>query len=211
MWTTPEAVFSCRRGSSSRISRSTALKIQFLQDEYRDVRKVNRIMARLGVNILFTCVAEPDHALFYPRTLIPSLEGTYTVLTGYVPAYLESVEYSFDQPRSVDIGYRSRVNPFYLGSLAQEKSQIAEEFTRIGQKYGFTTDISVREEDRLYGVRWLEFLKSSRFSLGTESGASVIDFDGQIRSKRRRIFMPTRKRPSTKSNGTASRKLTARP
>jgi hypothetical protein len=165
-----------------RIAKSSALKVQFLQDEYRAVRKVNRVMAQFGVNLLFTCVAERDHEFFYPRSLIPSLQGTYTVLTGYVPAYLERVDYSSREPRAIDIGYRSRANAFYLGSLAQEKTQIAQAFTRIGQEHGFSLDISVREEDRLYGARWLEFLKASRFSLGTESGASVIDLDGRIQA-----------------------------
>ena len=38
------------------------------------------------------------------------------------------------------------------------------------------------EEDRIYGKKWIHFLSQSRCSLGTESGASVIDFTGQIES-----------------------------
>lgn len=166
-----------------RIKQSRALKVQFLQDEYRDVRKMNAIMARFGINVMFTCVADADHEACYPRKLIPTLQEVRTVLTGYVPTYLERIRHPFEQPRAVDIGYRSRANAFWLGRLAQEKVQIATEFTRIGRQYGFTTDISVREEDRIYGQHWLEFLKASRFSLGTESGASVIDFDGTIRAQ----------------------------
>ena len=164
-----------------KINRSRALKVLFLQDEYRDVRQVNHVMARLGVNLMFTCVAERDHELFYPKSLIPSLKATYSVLTGYVPRYLAYAEAPPANSRRVDIGYRSRAVPFYLGSLGHEKVQIAENFRRIGMQYGLTTDISVREEDRIYGSRWLEFLRSSRFSIGTESGASVVDFDGEIR------------------------------
>lgn len=180
-----DAMFDCciPAWAVEKIGQSTALKVQFLQDEYRDVRKVNKIMARLGVNLMFTCVAEEDHELFYPKKLIPSLEATHTVLTGYVPRYLLNAQSPPSESRPFDIGYRSRAAPYYLGSVAQEKAQIAHNFQRIGRQYGLTTDISVREEDRLYGEKWLDFLRSSRFSLGTESGASVVDFDGEIRKK----------------------------
>ena len=163
------------------IAASPALKIQFLQDEYRDVRLANRVMKRLGVNVMFSCVAPKDHETFYPKALIPSLEATYPVLTGYVPSYLETVDWPASIDRPIDIGYRSRQNPYYLGSLAQEKCVIAEQFQKIADAHDFRANISVREEDRIYGDDWLTFQRSCRFSLGTESGASVVDFDGTIK------------------------------
>ena len=164
------------------IRQSPALKVLFLQDEYRDVRVFNQIMNRLGIQIMFTCVAERDHTTFYPQELIPSLQATYTVLTGYVPTYLENYRPDYSQAhRPLDIGYRSRAVPYYLGDLAQEKRIVAERFQKISLEYGFTSDISVREQDRIYGNRWVKFLKASRFVLGTPSGASVIDFTGEIR------------------------------
>jgi hypothetical protein len=167
---------------SERIASSSALKIQFLQDEYRDVRLANRVMARFGVNVICTCVAPKDHELFYPKKLIPSLEAIYPVLTGYVPTYLENVHCPASTDRPIDIGYRSRKLAYYLGTLGQEKSIIAERFQEIADAHGFRADISVRESDRIYGNDWLAFMRSCRFSLGTESGASVVDFDGSIRT-----------------------------
>ncbi len=164
-----------------RIRKSNACKVLFLQDEYRDVRRFNRIMSELGVNVMCTCVAENDHDIFYPQALIPSLEGTYTVLTGYVPTYLEIVRPDFDSRRSLDIGYRSRQVPFYLGDLGQEKKIVADRFEALSGVHAFRSDISVREADRLYGGRWVDFLRSSRCVLGSASGASVIDFTGDIR------------------------------
>jgi hypothetical protein len=165
----------------ARIHRSDALKVLFLQDEYRDVRAVNRAMRDLGIQVMFTCVAEEEHETFYPKALIPTLEATYTVLPGYVPAYLEEVRVNGRVPRPIDVGYRSRVMPYYLGDLGQEKRLIAERFEGISREQGFRSDISVRETDRVYGSRWLKFLASSRFVLGTASGASVVDFSGDIR------------------------------
>jgi hypothetical protein len=138
-------------------------------------------MSELGVQVMFTCVAERDHETFYPKALIPTLEATYTVLPGYVPTYLETVSVDPRASRSLDIGYRSREVPYYLGDLGREKRIIADRFDAIAREQGFRSDISVRERDRLYGRRWLEFLAASRCVLGSASGASVVDFSGAIR------------------------------
>lgn len=164
-----------------RIREARAAKILFLQDEYRDVRAMNAVMAELGVQLMFTCVAEKDHAVFYPRELVPSLEATHTVLTGYVPESLAARPPDLDGPRSWDVGYRSRDLPYYLGDLAREKRVIGERFKEIAARHGFTANISTLEADRLYGKRWTSFLRSSRFVLGTASGASVVDFTGEVR------------------------------
>ncbi len=164
-----------------KIRKADAMKVLFLQDEYRDVRPFNRAMDHLGIQVMFTCVAEEDHETFYPPSLIPTLEATYTVLPGYVPAYLEHVRVDAANPRPVDIGYRSRSVPFYLGDLGQEKTIVAERFKTISLEHGFRSNISVVERDRIYGKRWLDFLRSCRCVLGSASGASVVDFTGEIR------------------------------
>lgn len=162
-----------------KIAQSSAFKILFLQDEYRNVRLYNQIMSDLGIQLMFTCVAEKDHQVFYPPERIPSLQATYSVLTGYVPAYLETHPPDFVQ-RPIDVGYRSRSLPYYLGDLGREKTIVAQKFQEISLENGFRANISVREEDRIYGGAWVEFLKSSRLVLGSPSGASVIDFTGDI-------------------------------
>lgn len=163
------------------IARAPAVKVVFLQDEYRDVRGVNHAMAELGIQLAFTCVAEADHRVFYPSEAIPTLEGLYTVLPGYVPRYLEEARLDADAPRSIDIGYRSRAMPFYLGDLGQEKTVVAERFQALARAEGLASDISVLERDRLYGRQWVKFLRDCRCVLGTSSGASVTDFTGEIR------------------------------
>lgn len=163
------------------ITRAPAVKVVFLQDEYRDVRGVNQAMADLGIQLAFTCVAEADHRVFYPAEAIPTLEGLYTVLPGYVPRYLEGTRLDVDAARPIDIGYRSRAMPFYLGDLGQEKTLVAERFQALARAEGLTSDISVLERDRLYGRQWVRFLRDCRCVLGTSSGASMADFTGEIR------------------------------
>jgi len=167
----------------ARIREAPAVKVSFLQDEYREVRTVNAAMRELGIQIVFTCVAEADHETFYPRSLIPTLEATYRVLPGYVPAYLERVPCPAPGTRPIDVGYRSRDQPYYLGDLGREKRIIAERFRAICEMHGLRGDISVAESDRLYGRKWIEFLRRSRCSLGTASGASVVDLTGTIRER----------------------------
>lgn len=163
-----------------KIATSPALKVMFLQDEYRSVRHVNHVMKRLGVQVVCTCVSEADHDLFYPKELIPTLQDVHTVLTGYVPEYLRKTRARWEWDRPIEIGYRSRDLPFHLGDLAREKRIIAERFQELACVHDLRADISVREEDRIYGKNWLKFLRSCRCSLGTESGASVVDFSGTI-------------------------------
>lgn len=169
-----------------RLARCAALKVVFAQDEHQDVALRVARLAELGAGVVCTCAAERDHEAFYPARRLPRLEGRYTVLPGYVPAYLE------DHPawrraaagtrrRPLDVGYRSRAPPMWLGDLARHKVLVAE---RLGAACGdarLRTDLSVRELDRLYGAAWLRFLARSRCVLGSPSGASVVDLDGTIR------------------------------
>ncbi len=163
------------------IRKSRALKVLFLQDEYRDVNVFANLVSSLGIQLMFTLVQPEMHHLIYPRDVIPSIEAIHTVLTGYVPTYLESSRPPDHNARTIDIGYRSRALPYYLGDLARHKILIAQHFQELSHEHGFRSDISVREDDRIYGSRWVKFLQSSRFTLGSPSGVSVVDFTGDIR------------------------------
>ena len=68
------------QGVRRHIRNSTAVKVLFLQDEYRDVHATNQAMNELGIQVMFTCVDDPYHETIYPRSVIPSLEATYTVV-----------------------------------------------------------------------------------------------------------------------------------
>ena len=70
-----------------------------------------------------------------------------------------------------------------MGKGAQEKSDIGKIFIEKTKNTGLISDISAREEDRLYGGKWYEFLSNCKFSLGVEAGVSVVDLTGKIRLK----------------------------
>jgi len=101
-------------------------------------------------------------------------------MAGYAPDPEKNYEFVPMQDRNTDIFYRSRVCPLNAGTLGYEKSLIARRVKEKSKKYNLNVDISVREEDRLYGKDWIKYLSHCRATLGTESGASVWDRDGSV-------------------------------
>lgn len=163
-----------------RIRQFSGVKAAFIQDEYRFVDRTIGIMRTLGISVLFTCVPEDQVELVYADAALPDMRRRITVLTGYVPTHLPSVPRRPYEDRPIEVGYRGRRLPAWLGRLAQEKAVIADRFAADAATYGLAVDISCNEEDRLYGQGWVDFISRSRATLGVESGASVFDFDGSI-------------------------------
>jgi hypothetical protein len=167
------------------ISSCSAVKIQFLQDEYRNINAFHQRMTELGIQLLFTCVPEEEIEKVYPSEKLKGLTKVNN-LTGYVPEYYEKRKPDFSMKhRPVDVGYRGRGfgGLFWLGELFQEKVWIGEYFLQHVKDHHLRCDISSREEDRIYGKNWLRFLGNCKCMLGTESGASVFDFTGEIEKK----------------------------
>jgi hypothetical protein len=155
-------------------------KIAFMQDEYRNIYNYHHSLNEYGFDLLFSIIPQGLIKKIYPKDKVPKLK-TVNVLTGYVP-------YSWDadafyrplEERSIDVGYRSRKQPYWLGKLGQEKTLIMEGFQKHAKGLGLRLDLSTSEGSRLYGDDWKHFLSSCRTILGVESGASIVDFDGQL-------------------------------
>jgi hypothetical protein len=157
------------------------LKVQFLQDEYRRVDAMTAQMRELGIDVLYSSVpadAVPD---VYDSRL-PGVDILPT-LTGYVPANLDGRPREPLAGRPLDVVYRGRSIPYWLGRLGQDKSLIGREFVARAASTGLRCNIAWTEADRIYGKDWYRFLGSSRSTLGTESGASIVDFDGTLQER----------------------------
>lgn len=161
-----------------KLIRFRGLKVQFIQDEYRWVDRATAASKEIGIGLLFTAASEPAAGQLYD-TRLPGVRRV-TTLTGYVPEDLQAQPRRPLRERSIDVGYRGRDLPFWLGRLTQEKQLIAEGFLERAPRYGLRTDIGWREQDRIYGDQWIDFIASCRATLGTESGASIADFDGAV-------------------------------
>ena len=160
------------------IARFPGLKVQFLQDEYRWVDAVTSMMRNLGIDVLFSVVPPASVKAIY-GTRLPDTEVVLT-LTGYVSDDLRKASRHVPErsARPIDVGYRGRSVPFWLGRLGHEKVEIGRRFLREVAGTGLRCDIEWTERERIYGGRWLRFVSSCRATLASESGSSIVDFDG---------------------------------
>jgi hypothetical protein len=154
-------------------------KLQYIQDDYRQVEQVSAMIERLGVNVLFTLVPEREIEAVWPTERLPGVRKI-TSLAGYVSEHALAFPSPPVADRNVDVGYRGRELPYWLGILGQEKAWIAQEFSRRAFDTNLRCDIGWRESDRIYGKSWYEWVASCRATLGTESGSTITDFDGSL-------------------------------
>jgi hypothetical protein len=157
------------------------LKVQLIQDEYRSVDAVSSKIRELGIDVLYTCVPAPEKEEIY-TTRLPGVQ-LVTTLPGFVADELVGRDVPPLERRRIDVGYRGRDVPYWLGRLGREKSEIGRGFLEHAKGNELRCDISSKESDRIYGEKWNRFLANCRATLGTESGASVIDFDGSIQRR----------------------------
>ena len=165
-----------------KLRRFGGLKVQFIQDDYRWVDRIAAMMRDLEIGVLFTLVPPPEIPRVWSAERLP---GTVKIgtLAGYVPESLIGLPVRPLDDRPIDIGYRGRELPYWLGRLGQDKVRIAQGVLARVKKYGLRCDIAWTEKDRIYGPAWTEFIGSCRAILGTESGASITDFDGSIEER----------------------------
>lgn len=171
--------FYLNKKSKERIRNYKGLKVLLAQDEYRLVDKFIETVNYLKIDVLFTCYPEPEIEKVYPEARLPNVRKVNN-LTGYVPERLLSINKPKIRDRSVHVGYRARKVPFSLGFLGKEKWDIVDKFSVEAKGKGVLCDISYREQDRIYGQKWINFLLNCKSTLGVESGASIIDFTGEL-------------------------------
>lgn len=159
----------------------SSYRVAFFQDEYQFCPQRARFIDDHRIDCIYTLLEDA----WIPRVygdrrgvgrIIPTL-------TGYVDERLVSAGLRYGLPddlRSIDIGYRGRELLPYMGRAAREKTAIAEEFKRATAAEGLKLDIETRENQRLYGKSWHEFLGKCRGCLGVEAGVSVFDLEGVV-------------------------------
>jgi hypothetical protein len=164
------------------IGASDAVKIAFPQDEYDHSEYLDEWLAAWNVDLIYS-VCFDHREIFYKRAALRAeiVQG----LTGYVDdadmALMSRTARPFTQ-REIDVGYRARKLPAFFGRFGQMKALIGERFREKMDGRGLHLDISTRESDMLSGDAWLHFLGNSKFTLGCESGSSLLDGRGEIRS-----------------------------
>lgn len=153
-------------------------KILMKQDENFRFKELAHCIGKIGFDAIFTCLPTEAIEKVYPKALVgePLFER---MLTGYVTPTLRSKPYN-NANRPTDIGYRGSIQPLSFGRLAFEKRKIGDDISAMLSARGLTLDISSQWEDRIGGDAWFDFLGSCKATLGSESGASVFDLDGDL-------------------------------
>jgi hypothetical protein len=174
--------YHIRPALRERLAGLRALKVLFIQDEYRWIDATAEAIREFGISVIFTVLNRDIVDKVYHHEWLRSVRKEIT-LTGFVDESLLGRAVPNYTERRVDVAYRGRTLPYWLGSFAMEKLRIGERFREAATKFGLSHDISSDEGARIYGGRWIEFVAGAKAILGTESGASVFDFTGEIRSR----------------------------
>jgi hypothetical protein len=158
-------------------------KVAIPQDEYAETETLWELLLESGVKTVFTMASDDEHHKLYPPERVP-LEHLFTVFPGYVDEFaVEKVKAycKSDQNRTIDLGYRARKLPYWLGRHGQLKHEIGEIFQERSKGTGLRTDISTDGRDVFLGDGWYRFLCSCRAVLGCEGGVSLFDPTGKVR------------------------------
>ena len=162
------------------VARSDAVKVALPQDEYDHSEVLDDWLADWRIDLVCSVCFEHKN-VFYRRTA--NQAEIFEGLTGYIDDADIAIMHRFSKPfaeRSIDIGYRARHLPALFGRFGRMKSELGERVKAV-RKRGYVLDISSRPADTFLGDQWLKFLGDCRFTLGCESGSSLLDPRGDVR------------------------------
>ncbi|MFN2577926.1 MAG: hypothetical protein ABR607_09595 [Pyrinomonadaceae bacterium] len=164
-------------------------KVAFFQDEYHYCRQRFDFLNHHRIDCVYTLL-EPTHFkdVYQKFTNVPKL---ISHIPGYVSDDLIGIarrKARPDEERAIDIGYRARPLPFYMGQGAQEKTGIATRFCERARALGLRLDIATEEQSRIYGEAWYDFIANCRAFLGVEAGVSIFDVDDVVRHEATRLL-----------------------
>jgi hypothetical protein len=164
-------------------------KVALPQDEYSHSDLLDEWLAELGVEAVFTNFGEDVRQTLYPT--LHQQARFHFALTGYIDEAMVRRCTTRVRPiaeRPLDIVYRAKHLPYWLGSHGQMKHRIGEIVASRAPEHDLVTDISTRPEDTILGEGWEEFLTSGRVGIGVESGSSVLDRRGEIKARVRTLL-----------------------
>jgi hypothetical protein len=160
---------------------TSAHKIAFFQDECTRCQRRFAFLDRHRIDCVYTCLEPSEFPKVYGRyTSVSELVSNFP---GYVSEKIVEAGRRYTVPferRTVDVGYRGRTLPAYLGRGAIEKHDIGVRFRELAEGSGLRLDIATDEGGRLYGDAWYQFMASCRCVLGVESGVSAFDLEDEV-------------------------------
>jgi hypothetical protein len=169
------------RRRSDWIAELDALKIALPQDEYHHSDTLDEWLDDVGVTVIGTVLDDRHRDELYPR--MSKKAAFYELLTGYIDESAADRLRPRLQPlrgRELDLVYRARNLPYWLGSHGQLKHVIGEAVAERAPAHGLRADISTRQAQTVLGDAWLDFMAGGRATIGAESGSSTLDRRGEL-------------------------------
>lgn len=156
------------------------VKAAFFQDEYSRTLYSVKLVNELKIPYVFSVAPKSEWGKIYEG--IDKKAVIKQVLTTYVDNKdIERAKKGNNIRRDIDISYRTALDfPFHVGRFGLLKKELGETVRKAAVKYGLKTDISTAEKGMKFGSSWMDFLQRSKYVLGMESGASLLDKDGSI-------------------------------
>lgn len=175
-WATPEN-FQRFRDEYDFLGELPAVKIALPQDEYDCHILLDNWLADWKVNTVFSVLSKHWNIL-YPRY---SRSGNIKLAyTGYIDESLLTRKPKPFAERTIDIGYRAKKLPPYFGHLGETKWRIGEIVQKKAACHGLKTNIAVGDQATLLSQSWYDFIENCKFTLGANSGSSLLDPYGEI-------------------------------
>lgn len=190
-WVSPDFLRG-RKASYAFVAASPAVKIALPQDEYDCNELLDDWMCEWNVDVVFSVIAS-GWDILYPRY---HQRGDIRLgYTGYIDETLIDRPTKAFRTRTIDIGYRAKKLPPYFGRVGQTKWTIGRDVAQLGRQAGLNIDIRLGDASTLYGDDWFAFIGDSKFTLGANSGSSLLDPTGEIQ-RSVRIFIAANPRAS---------------
>jgi hypothetical protein len=157
-------------------------KIAFFQDEHRYWSERTEFVNSYGIDCVYTLLDDQYFQdTYFKHTNVSKVKYN---LPGYASREMvrsASLYCKRDHERKIDVGYRGRRLPYYMGRGSQEKHLIGMEFKKRAIPLDLSVDIETDEDKRIYGRAWTRFLGNCKAVLGVETGVSVFDIDNIVR------------------------------
>ena len=150
-------------------------KAYFIGNEYKLMPEKMRFCRQLGLSLLVTQSNDDRVVALYREALgchVACVPNTGVDSTVFRPL-------SALTERSIDVGYRSYDSTWYLGN--NEKTEIAEYFSRNAEDLGISVDISLDPGQRFDTAGYASFLNRCRAQIGTEAGGDYFELSDQTR------------------------------
>jgi len=180
-------IFEQLKSDYSFVKFSNAVKIALPQDEYDCNEILDEWMVDWKVDIVYSVISEHWDILYPKFHKIGSIKLAFT---GYIDETLIDWPRNKFVSRPIDIGYRARKLLPYFGRLGETKWTIARDvLLKTATEKHLKVDIKIGDKSALNGASWLEFINNSKFTLGSNSGSSLLDPVGKIQRKVRAFLL----------------------